>query len=128
MALNLGRSSSIRDHDIQTDRPKFPPEELGANLWGELFYTWFDFAKIQGEIYDQLYCAQAQKEFPEVKAELARSLATRLTTVQETFMIDSSQIEREPFGDFIREGLLSITIIQYSTLYLIYRIIPPASD
>ncbi len=28
MAINLGRSPSIPDHDIQSDRPKFPVSDL----------------------------------------------------------------------------------------------------
>ncbi|KAJ9615532.1 hypothetical protein H2200_001607 [Cladophialophora chaetospira] len=126
MALNLGRSSSIPDHDIQTDRPKFPEEVQG--IWGSMFNNWFDFARIQGDIYDQLYSARAQKESTEVKAELARQLAVRLKMVEQKFMFDDSQLAGEPFGPFIKEGLLSISIVQYSTLCLVYRMIPPPSS
>jgi hypothetical protein len=123
MALNLGRSSSIPDYDILTDRPRFPEEVHG--VWGSMFNSWFDFAQAQGDIYDQLYSARAQKASVEVKAELARKLAARLQKVQRSFMFDDSQLGDEPFGDFLKEGLLSVEIVQYSTLCLVYRMIPP---
>ncbi|ETI26260.1 hypothetical protein G647_03037 [Cladophialophora carrionii CBS 160.54] len=124
MALNLGRTPSIPDYDILTDRPKFPEEVHG--VWGSMFNSWFDFAKVQGDIYDQLYSAQAQKQSTEVKAELARKLAARLQVIRKSFMFDDSQLADEPFGAFLKEGLLSIEIVQYSTLCLVYRMIPPA--
>ena len=124
MALNLGRASSVADYDIQTDRPKYP-EELGDTVWGALFSSWFDFSKLQGDIYDQLYSARAQKEAVEVKVDLARKLAIRLKTVQTGFMVGEIQMGKEYFQDSIREGLLSILIVQYSVLCLVYRMIPP---
>jgi hypothetical protein len=127
MALNLGRSSSVQDHDIQTDRPKFP-EELGESVWGFLFNSWFDFAKLQGDIYDQLYSARAQRESAEVKAELARHLATRLHKIQQVFRIGDDQLGEEPFSDFIKEGLLSISVVQCSTMCLVYRMLPATSS
>ncbi|KIW65216.1 hypothetical protein PV04_07494 [Phialophora macrospora] len=126
MALNLGRASSLPDYDILTDRPRFPEEVHG--VWGAMFNSWFDFAQTQGDIYDQLYSARAQKASAEVKAELARQLAARLQEVQQSFMFDDGQLGDEPFGDFIKEGLLSIEIVQYSTLCLVYRMIPPRAD
>ncbi|EXJ56725.1 hypothetical protein A1O7_07069 [Cladophialophora yegresii CBS 114405] len=124
MALNLGRTPSMPDYDILTDRPKFPEEVHG--VWGAMFNSWFDFAKVQGDIYDQLYSAQGQKQSVEVKAELARKLAARLQEVQKSFTFDDDQLADEPFGSFLKEGLLSIEIVQYSTLCLVYRMIPPA--
>ncbi|OCT48870.1 fungal specific transcription factor domain protein [Cladophialophora carrionii] len=124
MALNLGRTPSIPDYDILTDRPKFPEEVHG--VWGSMFNSWFDFAKVQGDIYDQLYSAQAQKQSTEVKAELARKLAARLQVIRKSFMFDDSQLADEPFGAFLKQGLLSVEIVQYSTLCLVYRMIPPA--
>jgi hypothetical protein len=40
-----------------------------------------DFAQLQGELYNQLYCAQAQKDSVEVKTERARALAIRMTEI-----------------------------------------------
>ena len=124
MALNFGRASSIQDWDIQSDRPRYP-EEIKI-LWGPLFSLWFDFAKIQGEIYEQLYCARAQKQAIEVKAELARGLAVRLCKVKESMVFQD--LDKEPFAESMREGLLSISIVQNSTLTLVYRMIPPTAQ
>lgn len=123
MALNLGRSCTMRDHDIQTERPKYPEEISG--LWGALFSNWFDFAQAQGDIYDQLYCARAQKEPVEAKAERARKLGTRIRDIQDKFHVEAVYLERMPFGDFVKEGLLSVGIVINSTLTMVYRMIPP---
>lgn len=123
MALNLGRSCTMRDHDIKTDRPKYPEEISG--LWGALFSNWFDFAQAQGDIYDQLYSASAQKEPVEVKAKRARELGARIRGIQDKFHVEAVYLERMPFGEFVQEGLLSVGIVINSTLTMVYRMIPP---
>jgi hypothetical protein len=40
-----------------------------------------DFAQLQGELYNQLYCAGAQKDSVDVKTEKARALAVRMTEI-----------------------------------------------
>jgi hypothetical protein len=40
-----------------------------------------DFAQLQGELYNQLYCAGAQKDSVGVKTEKARALAVRMTEI-----------------------------------------------
>ncbi len=121
MSLNLGRPPTLQDYDISVDRPRVP-EEIDA-LHGQLYLGWIDFAELQGQIYEQLYCARAQKLPPETKVSLARALAARALKMKEVFVFDTAD---DPFDQDLQEALLSTQIVLACALTLIYRTIPPA--
>ncbi|KAJ4519477.1 hypothetical protein HRR83_004499 [Exophiala dermatitidis] len=121
MALNLGRSPSLQDCDITVDRPKFPEEVTGT--WGALYVNWIDFAELQGQIYEKLYCPRAQKQPIEMRVQQARDLAGRLLALRDTVLVNS---EKTPFPEALSELMLSVDIVLDATLTLIYRVIPPA--
>ncbi|KAK4934577.1 hypothetical protein LTR10_024197 [Elasticomyces elasticus] len=120
MALNLGRSPNLHDCDITVDRPRVP-EEL-ENSYGQVYMSWMDFAELQGQIYEQLYCPRAQRQTTEVRANLARALAFKVTDMKTRFNIDPGSIPSPEFGE---ESMLSMQIVFESTLTLVYRTIPP---
>lgn len=120
MSINLGRSPTLQDRDITVERPRIPGEVNGA--WGAMYANWLDFAQLQGEIYDQLYCARAQRQPLEVKAEVARGLAARLLGLKETLVVN---LDNTPFPAALSDAMLSVEIVLDSTLTLIYRMIPP---
>lgn len=123
MALNFGRAPNLQRYDISVDRPKVPEEMESA--WGTMYYFWIDYADIQGDAYEQLYCARAQSEPLEVKIRHARSLAERLHKLRKNFDIDTSNA---PFAEEFRDALLSMDIVILSTLTLVYRVIPPSAS
>ncbi|KAI1627569.1 hypothetical protein EDD37DRAFT_266206 [Exophiala viscosa] len=120
MALNLGRSPNLHDCDITVDRPRVP-EEL-ENSYGQVYMSWMDFAELQGQIYEQLYCPRAQRQTAEMRANLARALAQRVIDMKTRFSIDPDSIHSPEFGE---ESILSMQIVFESTLTLVYRTIPP---
>ncbi|KAJ9502416.1 hypothetical protein H2202_002482 [Exophiala xenobiotica] len=119
MALNLGRSPSLQDYDITTEWPKIPEELDGP--FGRMYLGWISLGELQGQIYEQLYCARAQRQPPELRAQLARSLASKLLEMKDYFEID---FEGQPFAEACSENLSSSRICLASILTLIYRMIP----
>ncbi|KIW20124.1 hypothetical protein PV08_00699 [Exophiala spinifera] len=120
LALCLGRSSNIQDCDITVERPKVPEELNGP--FGLLYLGWIHLGELQGQIYEQLYCARAQKQSPEAKGHVARALAGRLFEMEAHFKIE---IEGYPFAEAVSENLHSTRISLATLLTLIYRMIPP---
>jgi hypothetical protein len=121
MSLNLGRPPTLQDYDISVDRPRVPEE---INDWyGRMYLGWIDFAELQGQIYEQLYSARAQRQPPETKVPLARALAARALKMKEVFAFD---VANYPFEEDMREALLSTQIVLVCAQTLIYRMIPPA--
>lgn len=120
MALNLGRSPNIHDDDITVDRPNVPNELNNAS--GQVYMCWIDFAALQGQIYEQLYCARAQRQAIEVRANLARTLARRVAELRPQFNIDPACLYSPECAE---ETILSMQVVLESTITLIYRVIPP---
>lgn len=120
MALTLGRSPSLQDYDITTEWPKIPEELDGP--FGRMYLGWISLGELQGQIYEQLYCARAQRQPPELRAQLAKSLASKLLEMKDYFEID---FEGQPFSEAFSENLSSSRICLASILTLIYRMIPP---
>ncbi|KAK6366298.1 hypothetical protein LTS17_010804 [Exophiala oligosperma] len=120
MALNLGRSTNIQDCDITVEPPRVPEELNGP--FGLLYVGWIHLGELQGQIYEQLYCARAQKQPPEVKGNRARALARRLSEMEALFKIE---FQGHPFAESGSENLHSTRIVLAALLTLIYRMIPP---
>lgn len=91
--------------------------------WGRMYYLWIDYADIQGDTYEQLYCARAQSEPIEVKIRHARCLAARLHELRKEFNLDTSDV---PYAEEFQHALLSTDIVILSALTLVYRVIPPS--
>ncbi|KAI4268298.1 MAG: hypothetical protein L6R38_007896 [Xanthoria sp. 2 TBL-2021] len=83
MALSLGRAPNIQDYDIKTDRLACPVD-IDSPI-GPMLVCWVDVGELQGQIYHQLYSAQAQTQAPETKATAALQLARRCLEIQRTF-------------------------------------------
>ncbi|KAL8964920.1 MAG: hypothetical protein Q9183_004139 [Haloplaca sp. 2 TL-2023] len=88
MALSLGRAPSIQDYDIQTDLPA-APEDVDDPA-GPMLANWVDVAKLQGDIYYQLYSPHAQNQLPDTKAASAKQLAERCSELHRGFQVASS--------------------------------------
>jgi len=70
-SLSLGRSPNFSDYDITIAYPDLP-----STPTYEIIVIWFDCAKIQGKVYEQLYSAQGKLQDVETKTQVARRLAT----------------------------------------------------
>jgi Fungal specific transcription factor domain len=124
LALNFGRTPNIHDYDMTVERPRVPDDFSGALASHSI--GWLDYAQLQGDIYEQLFCATAQRQPQNVRTSRAHSLAARCRDLQTRFM-------ELDFGDnlvkeAIREAILSTDVVTYSMLTLIYRSIPAPSD
>ena len=85
MALSLGRAPTIQDYDIQTDLPA-TPEDIDSPA-GPLLANWVDVAKLQGDIYYQLYSPHAQNQPPDTKVASAKHLAERCSELHKGFQV-----------------------------------------
>jgi hypothetical protein len=84
LAFNLGRSPTIQDYDILTDRPTHPEDLKGP--WGLLYQATIDFAVLQGEIYEQLFSIRAQRESEVVRTHRARNFAAKVQELRKPVM------------------------------------------
>lgn len=59
MSLLQGRPSYIQDSEVDAWHPRMSPDPAFKG-WDELFILGIKFARLQGQIYDQLYSAAAR--------------------------------------------------------------------
>lgn len=59
MSLLQGRPSYIQDSEVDAWHPRMSPDPA-FKAWDELFILGIKFARLQGQIYDQLYSADAR--------------------------------------------------------------------
>ena len=83
LALTFGRTPNIHDYDITVERPR--PKEDFEGVWGFYYTGWMDYAELQGQILEQLFSAQAQRESQDVRSQRARALAARLKYLSQSF-------------------------------------------
>ena len=82
LALNHGIAPNIPDYDIQTEKPSLP-DDIDGHM-GHIHMHWIDLSELQGQIYVQLYSAQAEREPLEAKVDSARQLAIHCLEIQES--------------------------------------------
>ncbi|RVX75638.1 hypothetical protein B0A52_00991 [Exophiala mesophila] len=100
--------------------PRWPEEMPG--VWGLFYLRWIDLAQVQGDVYDELYCARAQMQPVQTRAKVAKELAARLLQSRKDFLIDAADA---PNPQALQDGIRSVDIILLSTLTLVYRCVPP---
>ncbi|KAL8871209.1 MAG: hypothetical protein Q9174_002911 [Haloplaca sp. 1 TL-2023] len=98
MALSLGRAPNIQDFDIQTDRLAIP-EDMDSAI-GPMLVNWVEMAKLQGEIYHQLYSAHAQNQPLEGKVVAAKQLAECCLELNKGFQ-ESDMEDLALLGEFV---------------------------
>lgn len=88
LALRLGRASTIQDYDISL--PWTIELEGIAEPWGRVYQLWIKLARIQGQIYEQLYSPAALCQAESERASHARHLVAETQwTVMEPFAVCS---------------------------------------
>ncbi|KAF2452502.1 C6 transcription factor [Lineolata rhizophorae] len=118
LSLNLGRASNFRDYDI--DAEFFTPcENPLQRPWDQMALGWVKFATVQGEVYDQLYSAQAARSPPEGRLRAIQELSSRLLTVRDEIV--SVDYSRGYFCEYVCCMDAATDFITYSVLTIIYR-------
>ncbi|KAL2272077.1 hypothetical protein VTJ83DRAFT_1448 [Remersonia thermophila] len=126
LSLRLGRSSSIQDHDITIPNPGSmktvsKPAFSALDLWVKV-------SRIQGQIYELLYCPDALAQPEDVRKSQAQQLASSLDEVDKMTAEATAQCDWD-FRGFIGDDLteffvLSDDVLRLSTRTLIYRSCP----
>lgn len=114
LAFNYGRSSTIQDYDVTTERPTAPGDFDGECTL--IFHAFIDFASIQYEVYVQLFSATAQRDPLSIRCQRVHDLAMRISHIRERFAALMDQ------KDVVFRGT---DICLSSILTLIYRVLPP---
>ncbi|KAM0806581.1 hypothetical protein AB5N19_06918 [Seiridium cardinale] len=133
LALRLGRVSAFQDYDISI--PLFSVDHCGGNLWRRVIAARVQHAKVQGEIYDQLYSSKALREPPEQRTQCAMALAESIKgMVRDLYNIraefgrvrDAASLTRTT--EDASELILGSEMVSYhSSLTLIYRSVPQSA-
>ncbi|KAF2495469.1 hypothetical protein BU16DRAFT_461129 [Lophium mytilinum] len=121
LSLRLGRSSTIRDDEISVPQPS--PGGSSPAIWQEMVCYWCKFARVQGQVYDQLYSPAAFAASDEERIERAKVLVIKIGEVNKS---NQSKLTKDPIPEDAR-NIFSYAdqVTMYSTLTLIYRAIPP---
>ncbi|PLB52931.1 hypothetical protein P170DRAFT_472817 [Aspergillus steynii IBT 23096] len=120
MAFTFGRTPSIHQYDIATERTSFPLDIPGPP--GYLYGGFVEFAVIVGDMHIQLFSAYAQRTSPQKRAENARAFATRLIQVNNDL---KKTLRDEPPADArFQDASVLFDIIMHCLVTIVYRIIP----
>ncbi|KAK4639998.1 hypothetical protein QC761_611210 [Podospora bellae-mahoneyi] len=126
LSLRLGRSSSIQDYDISLPYPS--TDNPGNSGITGFFLLWVLLAKLQGQVYELLYCPEAVIAPESVKRERVRTLLGRL----EEFESKTAEVIhrwssycREHAGDDLTDFfLVSDHVLRLSLLTMVHRAVP----
>ncbi|TLS21368.1 uncharacterized protein PpBr36_10205 [Pyricularia pennisetigena] len=129
LALRLGYSSVIRDHDITI--PYTLDTSVQPGPFSGLVNAWVKLAVIQSRSYEQLYSPQALSQPREVTVSCARELGRQLEAVMDEAKRARDALAEAVGPDSKYTGSLDMQlkgdeIICYTTLTLIYRAVPAA--
>lgn len=136
LALRLGRSPTINDHDIS--KPRTVGGTCVSNPWRDVLNIWIAHAEIQGLAYEQLYSAAALAGPPDRRAESARQLAARLgdiaarrALVRDRFAAGIADSREVPGSSVV--GIMPVNlflksdeVLFWSSTALVYRAVPAA--
>ncbi|KAM5353373.1 hypothetical protein ACJ41O_000023 [Fusarium nematophilum] len=127
ISLRLGRSSTIRDHDITIPRPL--PEQRTASPWYNSLPDGIQLSNLFSRVFDDLYSPSALVQPASVRSSRAKALATELErriASRAVFYVNP----QDPPGHLIEPKVLEFlrhadTVCNYSVLASIYKSIPP---
>ncbi|KAK3994326.1 putative transcriptional regulatory protein [Cladorrhinum sp. PSN332] len=126
LSLRLGRSSTIQDYDITVAYPKC--DDPGATGLTSCFVLWCMAAKVQGQIYELLYCPEAMTQPEEVRRSRMHVLVQRLEEVEtktKELEVMWAQYGWEAVGeDLLKFFQISDHVLRLSILTLTYRAVP----
>jgi hypothetical protein len=138
VSLNLGRASNFQDYDIDAEyfaASKDPRQRP----WDIFCLTTFDFAQIQGQVYDRLYSASALQVPPEERRTTIDELAQKLLSLPDQLYAVGSpphvryithlsrqqiEVKQAYYREYLEVMLPTNDFILYSVLTVIYQASP----
>ncbi|KAK4196404.1 putative transcriptional regulatory protein [Triangularia verruculosa] len=126
LSLRLGRSSSIQDYDISVSYPS--TDDPGSFGITSFFLLWVLSARIQGQVYEMLYCSEAVSQPESVKRARVKTLVGRLEEVEaktaEVIKQWSPYCREHAGNDLTDFFLVSDHVLRLSLLTLVLRSVP----
>ncbi|KAH8423795.1 fungal specific transcription factor domain-containing protein [Aspergillus melleus] len=122
MAFTLGRTPSIHQYDVATERTSFPLDIPGPP--GYLYGGFVEFAVIVGDMHIQLFSASAQRTSPQVRVENAKAFASRLFQVNNS--LKQTLRDEPPTDARFQDASVLFDIIMHCLVTIVYRIVPCA--
>ncbi|KAH8808824.1 hypothetical protein F5884DRAFT_382762 [Xylogone sp. PMI_703] len=119
MAFTFGRTPSIHQYDVATERPSF--KNLPPAL-GYLYAGFLEFAVIVGDMHIQLFSAAALRSSQRSRAESAKAFAARLLQVNEE--LKKSLLDDQGVDVMLQDANILLDIIMHCLMTIAYRIIP----
>ncbi|KAL6414158.1 hypothetical protein AUP68_00676 [Ilyonectria robusta] len=131
LALRLGRSANIHDHEItlpkRLDKPSVPKG------WQDLLGQWIRHSEIAGKAYQDLYSPAALRQSIQERFERANNLGAAMRRIRDEFSVPLRQahaMETGPdFGsvsnNFFAMVLKADEVWYWTTMTLIHRAVPP---
>ncbi|KAE8441043.1 hypothetical protein EG329_006080 [Mollisiaceae sp. DMI_Dod_QoI] len=120
MAFTLGRTPSIHQYDVATERPSFPRDLPGAP--GYIYAGFVEFAVIVGDMHIQLFSAAAQRGSQQTRVESAKAFAARLVKVNSD--LKQSLVDDPPTDVMFEAPSVLLDIIMHCLTTIVYRIVP----
>ncbi|KAK6820050.1 hypothetical protein RU639_007048 [Aspergillus parasiticus] len=118
VSLYFGRASSMQDFDIDAQYPAIT-RDPAVRPWDESFVMGIRLAKLQGEIYDKLYSAEASKSSHPERMRRVHALALDIQQWYAEFKeIDASKVNNHHIFKISRD---SWDILYYSTFTSLLR-------
>jgi hypothetical protein len=144
LSLRLGRSSTIQDYDVTVPEPR--NDGLRQSPILSFFGLWVTESRIQGQIYELLYCPEAVTQSEAVRKSRAQLLLSQLDKLDSLTQEVSVRTAQNCLGDehtlmdiqvkwdkFLRETnpeditdyfIISDHVLRLSTRTLIHRAVP----
>ncbi|EQB43260.1 fungal specific transcription factor [Colletotrichum gloeosporioides Cg-14] len=125
LSLQLGRSSTLRDHDITVPLKAIKMGyQIGGSL-GVLSPKWLRISQIEGRVYDEIYSPEALHQGANTRNSRARSLIADLKEIindTDSCESDFLQERRQVLGNTIDDIFIQCDkISNLSLMCLIYR-------
>ncbi|KAF4845463.1 putative transcriptional regulatory protein [Colletotrichum siamense] len=125
LSLQLGRSSTLRDHDITVPlRAIKMGYQIGGSL-GVLSPKWLRISQIEGRVYDEIYSPEALHQGSNTRNSRARGLITDMKEIindTDPYESEFLQERRRVLGNTIDDILIQCDKISHlSLMCLIYR-------
>ncbi|KAL4789680.1 hypothetical protein BDV19DRAFT_396742 [Aspergillus venezuelensis] len=117
-SLILGRASNIQDYDTDVQYPAVSTE-VSIRPWDESFIMGIKLARIQGQIYEQMYSASGSRSCNKNQVDLVCKLCNELEVwYAELQDIDASQVNNPQIYQLSRG---SWELMYYSTFVTLLR-------
>ncbi|KAK0641369.1 hypothetical protein B0T16DRAFT_214065 [Cercophora newfieldiana] len=126
LCLRLGRSSSIQDYDITVPYPSGTvPHRIAIAAFMKL---WIDGSRIQGLIYERLYCPEAVRQPEDVRRSRMQSLVGMLEELEVSTNETITRYDewsKDAAGDELTDFFnTSDHVLRLSLLTLVHRAMP----